>query len=203
MLHCQEGMAVPYVPAPHQGPNFHRSTWPWGLRSLCQEKGSIMYKPSGGAVSVLSLCSLKCLSCQILTGTKERSSSREWLSHHSHNSALGVQQGQWTGRRDVWGCNRGAPKAQKKPSLSATGFPGMPGALTLDSADAVRSWALASQVVGGKKESISLPCYEGIRLCWVKEDLWPPYKAIHGDSTEPAAANSIKLRKQELFGIGC
>lgn len=69
------------------------------------------------------------------------------------------------------GWNRGAPKDQKKPSLSATGFSAMPGALALDSTDAVRSWAPASRVVGGRKGFISLPGYEGIRLCWVKRDL--------------------------------
>lgn len=47
---------------------------------VSQEKGSIMYKPPGGAEST-SLCSLKRLCCQILTGTKERSSSPVSGSH--------------------------------------------------------------------------------------------------------------------------
>lgn len=66
-------------------------------------------------------------------------------------------------------------------------------ALTLDSTDAVGSWAPDTWAVGRRKEFISLPCCEGRRLCWVRQDLWPLYKAIHGHSVEPAAANRIKL----------
>lgn len=51
------------------------------------------------------------------------------------------------------GLQQKSPQSPEEAKSSATGFPSMPGALTLDSTDAGRSWAPASQAVGGRKGS--------------------------------------------------
>lgn len=74
VLHCQEGTAVP-VCQHHVRTKFPALLMALGSEPfVSQEKGSTTYSHPGG-LRAPSLCALKPLCCQILTGTKERSSS--------------------------------------------------------------------------------------------------------------------------------
>lgn len=79
-----------------KGPNFQHCMWPWGLSSLCHGRRAASRTNHPGGLSALSLCSLKCLCCQILTGTRERSSSPVSGSHVT-GTALHWEHGRDTG----------------------------------------------------------------------------------------------------------
>lgn len=121
VLHCQEGKAVPPVPPPpRQGPNLQHCTWPWGLSSLCHRRRAASHTKHPGGLSALYLCSLKCLCCPTLTGTKERSSSPVSGSHVT-GTAL-----HWEHSRDTGlagGIYGGATEEPPKPRRSQVSLP--------------------------------------------------------------------------------
>lgn len=116
VLHCQEGTAVP-VCQHHVRTKFPALLMALGSEPfVSQEKGSTTYSHPGGAEGTFSLRFKTFVLSDIDRHQGEEQLSCEWLLCHRHSSALGAQWRHWTGRRDVWGCNRRAPKAQKKPN---------------------------------------------------------------------------------------